>query len=834
MIEHFAILILTAIANLILGLAVWIRNPSKRVNQYFALLSAVLAAWTLSNGLVSTYAASSWGIIWARIAFASASLIPLCFFLFVSVFPSPRPASSRMLSSLCIGTGLTTFLLSFTPLIVQSTTSVNGVIKNAYGPLYPFFGAYFLCGVSYSLLLLARKLRVLKGIGRLQVHYVFLGVAINALGGTISNLIIPLAFHSSRFSPYGPLFGILMIGLIAHAIIRYRLMNIRLVIRRGVAYLLAVTIAGAVFVSLVWLASRQFVSRPRDLPLEIEVALVLLIAILFQPVRGLVQAWLDRYFFREPYDYQRTLREVSRAMGGILDLRSLLEYACEAIGNTVRPEFVAVYTKDITEPVYRQLAAHRSIEGGDIQEQETVHTSSPLVTLLSKEKRYVLGDELGRAHPDPETHAALEHLRKLGGEFALPILQDGQLTGFFLMGPKLSGDPCFAEDIDLLYTLGSQAAIAIKNAQLYGQVVLVNEYVENILATIESGVISVDADGTITLFNDAAERMIGLDTKQIKGGPVRRLPATLAAQLEATLNDGKPRLHLETTLPDRPGRLTPVVSSTTALRDQNGVVQGAVVVFSDLTRLKELEGEKRRAERLASLGALAAGIAHEIKNPLVAIRTFAELLPERFTETEFREEFSTVVVREIERMDALAARLRSLATPPAQQVVLLDLRVPIEETLSLLRVQMEQARITVKATYEGELPLIYGDTDQLKQLFLNIFMNALEAMAPRGELSIRLAPKEAFGSQTLVVETMDTGAGIPGALMGQIFDPFVTTKPGGSGLGLSICRGIADAHRASIHAQNSLSGKGTTITIEFPVAQPITAEIHTPESTLWT
>jgi PAS domain S-box-containing protein len=731
-------------------------------------------------------------------------------------------------SSLCIGIGLSAFLLSFTPLILRSTTSVNGVIKNTYGTFYPFFGAYFLCCVSYSLFLLARKLRVMKGIERLQVHYVFLGVAINALGGTITNLIIPLAFHSSRFSPYGPLFGILMIGLIAHAIIRYRLMNIRLVIRRGVAYLLAVAIAGGVFVFLVWPASGLFVSQPRDLPLEIQLALVLLIAILFQPVRGRVQAWLDRYLFREPYDYQRTVREVSRTMGGILDLHSLLEYACEAIGNTVRPESVAVYTKGITEPVYRQLAAHRSIEGGEIQEQETVHSSSPLVSILSKEKRFVLRDELGRTHPGPETHAALEHLRRLGGHFALPILEDGQLTGFFLVGPKLSGDPYFAEDIDLVYTLVSQAAIAIKNALLYGQVVLVNEYVENILATIESGVISVDADGTITLFNHAAERMIGLGTKEIKGGPVRRLPATLAAQLEATLNDGKPRLHLETTLPDTRGRLTPVVSSTTALRDQNGVVQGVVVVFSDLTRLKELEGEKRRAERLASLGALAAGIAHEIKNPLVAIRTFAELLPERFTETDFREEFSRVVVREIERMDALAARLRSLATPPTQQIIPLDLRVPIEETLSLLRVQMEQARITVKRTYEGELPSIYGDPAQLKQLSLNIFMNALAAMAPGGELSIRLAPRDAFGSQTLVVQIMDTGTGIPEELMGQIFDPFVTTKPGGSGLGLSICRGIADAHRASIRARNNPGGKGTTITIEFPVVQPIPAEIYTP------
>jgi len=106
-------------------------------------------------------------------------------------------------------------------------------------------------------------------------------------------------------------------------------------------------------------------------------------------------------------------------------------------------------------------------------------------------------------------------------------------------------------------------------------------------------------------------------------------------------------------------------------------------------------------------------------------------------------------------------------------------------------------------------------------------MNALEAMAPGGELSIHMASREAFGSQTLVVEITDTGTGIPEDMLGQIFDPFVTTKPGGSGLGLSICRGIADAHRASIHAHNNLKGKGATVTIKFPVVQRIPAEIQT-------
>ncbi|MBI4611576.1 MAG: PAS domain-containing protein [Candidatus Rokubacteria bacterium] len=827
MTEHFAILALTTLANLTLGLAVWFRNPSQRINRYFGIFSAAVAAWTLSNGLVNAFAVTHWGVIWARMAFASASAIPLFFFLFASAFPSPRPAPSRMLSRLFTATGVGAFLVSFTPLIATSTSAINGVLHVTYGPLHPLFGVYFISCLSYSLFFLARKLRILKGIENLQVRYVFLAVLLPILGGTITNLIVPLAFRSSRFSPYGPLFSILMIALIAHSIIRYRLMNIRLVIRRSVTYLLAVAVAGGVFVLLVWLSSGLLGSRPRDLPLWMELTLVLLIALLFQPLKRWGQGWVDRYFFREPYDYQRAIREITRTMAGILDLDALLHYACEAIAKTVKPEFVAVYTLDLTAPTYRRLAIRRSIEVGEIQGQEVVHASSALLTLLSKRKTHVLGDELKRLASDAETQAVLEDLRRLGSEFVMPILEDEKLTGFFLMGPKLSGDPYFSEDIDLFSTLVSQAAIALKNAQLYREVVLVNEYIENILATMESGVVAVAADGTVTLFNSAAERMTRLRAKDIKDNPPNTLPSPLAESLEATIKDGQPRPHLETVIQDDAGNLTPVICSTSTLRDRSGTILGAVAVFSDLTRLKELEGEKQRAERLASIGALASGIAHEIKNPLVAIKTFAELLPERFTEADFRGEFSKVVTREIERIDELVARLRGLATPAARSLTPVDLKVPIEETLALLRGQLKQAHITVKSAYPSELPLVAGDPAQLKQLFLNLFMNALEAMEPGGELSIRLTTREYFGNQSVVADIEDTGSGIPESLVGRIFDPFVTTKPRGSGLGLSICRGIADAHRATIRAQNNSDARGATIVIEFPVAQDVPTTIKT-------
>jgi PAS domain S-box-containing protein len=428
----------------------------------------------------------------------------------------------------------------------------------------------------------------------------------------------------------------------------------------------------------------------------------------------------------------------------------------------------------------------------------------------------LLRDDLARNEQDNRSNLLLTELDSLRAHCVQPILDDQQLSGVIVLGPKLSGDPYFTEDLNLLMTLVSQASIAIKNANLYRQVVVVNEYVESIVAAMESGVAAVTADGRITLFNAAAARMTGLNPQDLRNNSLDFLPWAIAHTLRATLADGQPRHETETTIEHGPGSPTPVLCSTSVLTDGSGTTLGAVAVFNDLTRLKQLESEKRRAERLASIGALASGVAHEIKNPLVAIKTFAELLPERFSEEDFRNDFAQVVIREIERIDDLVARLRGLARPAAQPLVPLDLRDPITETLSLLRAQLEQAQISVKSEIEIPEPVIAGDAAQLKQLFINLVVNAIEAMSPGGCLSIRVHQGGTLEGNKLVVEVSDTGPGIPEGLIDKIFDPFVTTKPRGSGLGLSISRGIADSHSATIHARNNINGPGSTITVEFP------------------
>ncbi|MFQ5874024.1 MAG: ATP-binding protein, partial [Dehalococcoidia bacterium] len=772
--------------------------------------------------LGTTYAGTPGGLVIGRAAFAMAGLSAYTLWVFLHVFPSastlPRSFAVKAFGTLA---GVLTLAAVATPWILATQTIEGTTLKVQYGPLYPLFAIYILTCVGYSFLVIIRKIRVARGVERLQLEYLFMGLLAPGFFATLTNLVVPITLGTSELSKYGPFFSLVMITIIAHSIIRHRLMNIRLVISRGTAYLLAIAIAGGVFVTLVGLASTLIFPGHRDLPIWLQVGLALLIAVLFQPLKGWIQTNLDKYFYRQPYDYQRTIRRASSRIGTLLDLQSLLNYICQVIAQTLHPESISVYIKHAGAEGYCLTAKRRLMEPSEASEPEIIPHGSPLITILAKQETQLLRDDLRQTRSDPESQAAFEELSVQGWELVQPIVEDQTLTGFLVVGRKLSGDPYFVEDIDLSSTLVSQASIAIKNAQLYRQVILVNEYIENILGTIESGVIAVDRDGMITLFNSAAERMTRLHASNIKGNPLRRLPVPLAAPLQSTLADGASRPQFETLLHDEAGQLMPMICSTSPLKDRVETILGAVAVFSDLTRLKQLESEKRRAEQLASIGALASGIAHEIKNPLVAIRTFAELLPERFTDEDFRGDFSQVVIREIERIDDLVARLRGLATSRARSLSCLDLRETIEETLALLRGKLEQSGVTVKRVYKAELPLVAGDPAQLKQLFLNLFMNALEAMERGGVLSIHLARQAGPEKHTLVAQVSDTGTGIPENLLGSMFEPFVTTKPRGSGLGLSICQGIADAHHATIRVYNNTGTDGTTVAIEFPLEEEL-------------
>ena len=703
--------------------------------------------------------------------------------------------------------GVAFSLLSWSSWMVRGVELSESEVRLIYGPLHMYFAAYMLACLGFNTYVLYSTFRDATGLLRLQTRYLLIAIAGPAAMAVSTNLLLPLMLGTSTNSKYGPLFSLIMLGLIGHAIIRHRFMDIRVVIKQGVVYLAAFMAAGTLLVVLLVASNFIFPDEQWFSPLEILLALG--VAVLFHPLKTRIQRAFDRYLYREPYDYARIIRETSRALSNTIELPAILDCVGRVIRDVLKPEWTAVYLLDEDEGRLERVWPAGAGVGA-----ENLASRSSLADRAATVQALVFRDELTGRDEGVDT---LREMIRLNADVAAPLLEEGRLFGLIVLGSKRSGSPYFTDDADLLQTLAHQSAVAIRNAQTHQRVVQVNEELRKTLATIESGVVAVGSRGRVTVFNKAAEQFTGQPAEALRGRGVEQLPPVLGRLIEATLNDGQSRSQVEIALPDQGGQMVPLMCTTSPLRSPQGALVGAVAVFSDLSRVKELEHERRRSERLASMEAIASGMVHEIRNPLVAIKTFTQLLPSRFEDAGFRDSFSRVAGREIARMDDLLDRFRMLSSASRQPMEPVDVTVPLRDTLELLQPRLEERRIALRRVGEGTPRPVLGNASQLEQLFLNLCLNALEAMDLGGELTVRVADLSEGGGSTLLVEVSDTGGGIPDDIIEQIFNPFVTTKDHGTGLGLAICRAITDAHRAILRARNHVGRPGCTFTVEFPV-----------------
>lgn len=807
---------LFAVALIEIGLAATVlaRSPHRLVNRWFSAFTGSLAVWSGLLGGLHTLDEPAMHLILGRSTFAVAALIPMTFFRFAAVFPYPAPARPELAQAVTL-TGLFTCGLAFSPWIVADLQMDPGSLRPQYGPLHPIFALYVVGCFAWALINLARKLRRAKGFARAQLHYLFLGTALATLGAVTTNLVVPLLFATSRFSMYGPYFTLIWVAFTAHSIVRHRLMDIRVVVSRLVAYAGGwVLTSGLLVGGGVFLTTTVLRMDPALSP-AVAVALGLVAALCFVAVGPRMKRLADRYLYRPAYDARQLVRDGSRAMGTVAGPERVAGAMGELITKAYQLESLAIVAWYREREEFRPTYTHH-VDAVFAWPGQSLAASSPLVKELRNGAGTLLADDLTRRAPSREVGAVAGNLRAWSAEIAVPVVGDRELIAIILAGPKLSGDPFYRDDLELLETLASQLAIGLKNAQLYHEVVSIKEYNERILAHMDSGVVAVRDDGVVTTFNPGAERITGLAATAVIGRSLGVLDPTVQGILTDSLaSQQDTEREIAVTHPD--GRTLPLLIHTSALHDRNGQIRGAIAVFNDHSRLKALEEDKRRTDRLAAVGALATGIAHEIRNPLVAIKTFAELLPERADDQEFRSTFAKVAVKEIHRIEELLARLRALAVPTASSLRPLDLGVPIGETLDLIRGEADRRRVRVITDIEPELPGILGEPDQLKQLLLNLFLNGLEAMATGGTLAVTVrADREWYGRRLVTVRVADTGPGIPPEDLPRVFEPFFTTKTHGTGLGLAICRGIADAHRAALWAEPGPGGLGSTFVIQFP------------------
>ena len=798
----------TTLLNVLIGVYVYRRNPTDPSHRAFAFMASMIAIWTI--GLIGAHYSPVGNTLASRLAFAAASLIPIGVLSFVENTPRDFSHNWKGRSRVFFPLAVALCIMSFSPLIVVSVTSHHDSTTTSYGPLHPAYALFVVVSFVYSVYILARRYHASTGLTRLHIRHLMFAFAVPCALASLTNVAIPLFLKTSSLSKYGPLFTLPLLALIGHSIIRHRLLNFHVVVRRSVVYLAASCTAGIVLIMLLSL-SNVVTHDEHGIPVR-ELILCLLVALCFTPIKDTIRRTFDRYLYRESYDYQRTVRDASQSLRATIQLTSLLEHLVKILDKTLKPESLAVYLLEAGEDAFHLV---KSLPGKVFP--EILSTPSSLITSLTNTAQVMFRDELLSVKNPTRDLLALEFDR-LHADVIVPLIEEADVIGLLCLGQKRSGDPYFSDDADLLATLANQSSVAIRNAQTHQRVVQLNEQLQTILSTIESGVVAVGAQAKITLFNRTAERLMGMPAISAKGQRVEDLPPALAGCLGGTFADGEPRAQVEFSLPDAAGQLVPLVCSTSALLSPSGRVIGAVAVVNDLSRLKELEHEKRRRNgwRRSKPSPRASSMRSAIRS--WPSRPSPSSCRRSTRPGDFRETFSRVADREIRRIDDLLTRFRTLVSVSSQPMESVDVLAP-SGTPSTLSSPASTSGGSGPARVGRHGRSIVGNASVGTALPQPVLKCPRSDGTRRRAHSARRRPHRAGGT-TFIVEISDTGSGIPDELIATIFNPFVTTKPHGSGLGLAICRSIADAHRARLRARNNGGRPGSTFTIEFPVPSP--------------
>jgi len=339
---------------------------------------------------------------------------------------------------------------------------------------------------------------------------------------------------------------------------------------------------------------------------------------------------------------------------------------------------------------------------------------------------------------------------------------------------------------------------------------------ENILNSIADGVIAVDQEGNISSLNRAAEKMMGTTATATIGRPYSSLfnqAVPFSSALLDTLEGGRNHIGIEATVP-LPLRTLDVAISTSILRDSHSRPIGAVVVLTDLTEQHRLRTQIMRADRLAALGELTAGIAHEIRNPLTSLRGFLQFLETSDDMAEWRR-YAPILVRQVDSLNHFISELLQFGRPPPPSIRPTQINELIHEVLLLVG---RKAGIEVTLVLQPDQPMIEVDAEAIKQALLNLIINAVQAIETQGTIRIETAT-EANGL-SCVITIADDGVGIPPENLEKIFDPFFSTKPNGTGLGLPMAHRIVDAHGGTITA-SSTPNRGTVVVLRLPIRHKV-------------
>jgi PAS domain S-box-containing protein len=620
------------------------------------------------------------------------------------------------------------------------------------------------------------------------------------------------------------------------AIVRYRLMDTDLIFKRGVAYTLATAfILGGYFgtVALVTLIAHN--SAPQANREWVFFIAMLVAMALFDPLKRRIQGWVDKAFDRHRYDYRKALVEFGRGLSSETDLKALLHSIVERLPSTLLVARVAIF---LVEDSQLRLAESHGLPpefGTSRQPLDLGFLNAGFLNFdqANPHSHIFLENAQAALHLPPaqqRTSALLDLNYYLPCRVALGQAEGGQPTSRTIavigLGRTMGGDFLSSEDVELLESLASYIGIALQNASLYarleekiGEFERLKEFNENIVESINVGILALDLDDRIESWNAQMEAMYALSRAEAIGQRVQDVfPAEFIEALDGFRYEQGVHHLYKFRLTTRAGELRAANIAIAPLLSRDFVSVGRIILVDDITERVTLETQLAQADKLSSIGLLAAGVAHEINTPLAVISSYAQMLSKQMRGDARLGPVLDKITQQSFRAAEIANGLLNFSRTSTTEFRSTDLNQVIKDTLSLLEHQFKTAQIEVDLDLSGELPPINGNPGKLQQVFLNLLLNAKEAMPGGG--SLRVSTQVNGHVEALIT---DSGQGIAPEHLKRIYDPFFTTKttprPGdrrGTGLGLSVSYGIIQEHAGKIHVESAV-GAGTTFHLEFPL-----------------
>ena len=616
--------------------------------------------------------------------------------------------------------------------------------------------------------------------------------------------------------------SVISLGLIpltwAYAITRYRLMDVDIIFQQGYVYTLATLAVIGTFYGLIFLIFNTTAVSPSAF-----VVLIAFATFMFQPIRRWIQETLDRWvFYRDRYDARLTMIEFARELSSETDQDEMLAKVSDRLLRTLSIQQVGFFLFDEPSRQFR-LQSINQRQGKAVKILPKLDLS---FLAQAEEKQYLFFERPKHLHDIVTENwpgAVRDTIAELDFTYFVACKSRGRAIAFVGVTRTTEGDFLSSDDLDLLITLSNYVAIAIENSRLYSSLQSkadeyerLKEFSENIVESINVGILAAGLDGRVESWNTQIERLTGVRREDALGRSLCELfPAELCQKFdELRAGEGVHNVYRMTLRPRLAVARESIVNLAIAPLVSKDLTQiGRLIIFDDVTDREELERRLVQADKLSSIGLLAAGVAHEVNTPLAVISTYAQMLAKQVSGDDQKAKLLDKIAKQTFRASEIVNSLLNFSRTSPTDFTEVDLNRIIRETASLVEHQFQSAGVSTDLALAENLPLIRGNSGKLQQVFLNLFINAKDAMPQGGVLTVRSHAEAGCA----VLEISDTGQGIPPEHLARIYDPFFTTKgpKKGTGLGLSISYGIVHEHDGIIEVDSTVGG-GTRFRLEFP------------------